>query len=953
MSPPCDVEPPRKRGRHSDALPSAEPAFSNTQIRHGAISASDFIREDLVDDSSEDPDFQVDLGTSEDECEHPGSSVDGDNYNYNGRADYCSEFAYSNSSDDDMEDGQIDGNHDENPSDIGNKAYINCQDTGANVRGQRYLGTNNWSAEYLFSGSSNAKVTNMADTTASLHHNMTTQRPDDFRMSSQVIDHAPQQMYPIFDVDDLDSTLDEDEQDDPPYQYSDGGFESEEDFSSSEELPLGLAPELADSSNPSKSRNNSQCEHPLREQQRGCTIVSTLVPVPATQSVPRHAAPFPQNLSTPLQVASSSAAFPSSVPNVQKDENDDDDPDDPDYQVNLTEADLDELEHADFNTRSDVNNAHYIEFLTSLLTNDIIQIPPSAPVSTTVAADPPSIDTIVPSGSLSFGRDYGFEANPRRALLTTPSVQPHNPTKPSNSIGIGQPSTDETALDVRDAITQEIDGQDDDDDFDYLRESARVRDDPLEYRDDFTVPYSEVLQLLSQPDVDSCLRPQTRARKPIKKRAKDTAVNEIDSTSKIPAHDVTHAASAVVQKALPPQSSRMPPIAPFIQPSLSPVEVQPAAKTVPSTGIAGPAAAHDTLAREMLTPGTPCSESLNVAFVGLSTDRLAQLQLQLAAFAQIASHVHTKIAKKYREASGLPTDNLEGSTTDLVIETRSSHDKTNAKKESDYTTEMAYKRSESMLRRFVKQGKVSLAYHCLVREQMQALRPMSERALGTQTRQNNHIDSWRRGVLNSKMIEGMDNFLRAVRSKNWDCGDKAMRPLKRFWRADITKALTGAEHVRKPSDRGRDGAPPWNAGDDNLLGLTIAKYGRDFGESSKDLLPHREEEDCRMRVRYLSSRRCGDNAVKRQVLLLSLPLRPEEMRLIEEGAKRYGNLDDCETWKRIQREFLPGRDWLHLQKVYNWRMQRRKYKASYRAKLSNQDEAPVNKRQRKKKDIKH
>jgi len=101
------------------------------------------------------------------------------------------------------------------------------------------------------------------------------------------------------------------------------------------------------------------------------------------------------------------------------------------------------------------------------------------------------------------------------------------------------------------------------------------------------------------------------------------------------------------------------------------------------------------------------------------------------------------------------------------------------------------------------------------------------------------------------------------------------------------------------------------------------------------------EDDCQRRVRYLSSRRCPDNPVKRQVMHISTPLNKEEVHLVRYGIERYGagKTDDPEVWKSIQRDLLPNREWSHLQKLWAWRESRRKYKAKYRAKVSEKKKA--------------
>lgn len=129
-------------------------------------------------------------------------------------------------------------------------------------------------------------------------------------------------------------------------------------------------------------------------------------------------------------------------------------------------------------------------------------------------------------------------------------------------------------------------------------------------------------------------------------------------------------------------------------------------------------------------------------------------------------------------------------------------------------------------------------------------------------------------------------------------------------------------------------APPWAPSDDNLLALTLRKHSRQFGAASLDLLPHRTTADCDNRVRYLSSRRCADNAVKRFVLANSSALSKHELTVVQDALARLPieKHSDADTWKSIQRLHLPAREWSYLQKMWQLRESRRKYKANYRRK---------------------
>lgn len=143
---------------------------------------------------------------------------------------------------------------------------------------------------------------------------------------------------------------------------------------------------------------------------------------------------------------------------------------------------------------------------------------------------------------------------------------------------------------------------------------------------------------------------------------------------------------------------------------------------------------------------------------------------------------------------------------------------------------------------------------------------------------------------------------------------------------------------------------PWTVEDDLLLAMTVSKHTVDFGEDSKDLLPHRDTGDCERRMRYLSSRRCSDNPVKRQVHIMTTNLQPlsrDEIELVKFGLEEFAGLKTSnetdktsaigkrEVWKFIQRDLLPHRDWRQLEKTWGWRESRRKYKKNARHKRPN------------------
>lgn len=111
---------------------------------------------------------------------------------------------------------------------------------------------------------------------------------------------------------------------------------------------------------------------------------------------------------------------------------------------------------------------------------------------------------------------------------------------------------------------------------------------------------------------------------------------------------------------------------------------------------------------------------------------------------------------------------------------------------------------------------------------------------------------------------------------------------------DISIDLLRQGVARQRSGSGRDVYLVWSLEDDVLIATNIAKYGLNFGSKCRDLPPHQGEEDCQIQVRYLSCRRCADNAVKRQVLILSISLNPAELQTVNEGVQRFGDASNRE-----------------------------------------------------------
>lgn len=458
--------------------------------------------------------------------------------------------------------------------------------------------------------------------------------------------------------------------------------------------------------------------------------------------------------------------------------------------------------------------------------------------------------------------------------------------------------------------------QDDDDDFDYLRESANVQDDPLEYRDDLTVPVKEVLHLLGDTDNARTLRPQTRGLKPRKgickhrNQTKSMKVKASIPATPVPllpaghsqAQEMTHGANY----AIPASNTEL------------------ETKTGPSQGIKlgmpnmlaiVPGVNTSGIAVETVQ-GVP-KLPLPIAYVPLSPDKLLEFKQQLTTHVQIATHIHFQIARKRRTESVKSDQGLaEGD------------DKRKAQMSK---TEQTHRRTGYLLRRLIAHGRTSNSFHDLLAQKLRVLHNVSNQILGNGYIEQCAFDSWRLSVIDSNLIEAVSYFLHGISRRDWDGTDSVLKYLEKFMRNDISVALRRKALSRQQSGTGGPNPLVWSSEDDVLLAMTVAKYGRDFGDKCRDLLPHRNEEDCQVRVRYLSSRRCADNAVKRQVLLLSTPLNRIELQMVNEGLQKLGDPSKPETWKRLQREYLPGREWFHLQKLWTWRESRRRYKAKYRA----------------------
>lgn len=968
MSSHCSTEPPRKRRRHSSHSPVRQSEIGNTQFSPlPSIPSINFVRDDLVDDSSDDPDFRADTSTFDDDNEHSdGTDGERDNNDDYGDDDY--DDNYGNDYDDDYGDDNDDDDSGGDESNGNGNDYADSH--GHSLNGGICQICNEFACTCRANLQSGVDVpltsVENGNTPALLHPNgdhqpyrqlLPNNSTDpqgtinmcsnplnsvnehlslDYRGPNQPFGGTLNHQNPVFDVDDLDSAFDEDEKDDPLYHYSEDSCSSSS-MTSSDASSRGVQQLSTHFSNSTHTLNNPQSGTTHNGHSNGIDFnPNSALAGGAMESTLEPVGPAP-TLSGPLHSIPSSAIAPSNSTINANAQNGDGNKDGDD--LDDTEDDVDDVEDPDPDPRAEANNAHFIEFLTNFLTTGMTPDPAVATNSTSMPALP-SI-TATPRTELPNG-------NPSDNVLTSTvptSTTPHGllqgaplstqlPTGPPNRLHV----QDNFAVNggVLDLTMEESEGQDDDDDFDYLRESARIRDDPLEYRDDLTVPVEEVAQLLSYPDEETALRPATRASKLSKQRSNQSHPNLMSSApTMLP---TPHAApTSIISEPL---------VAPVPMTVAAPAPPFPQSLPPSNNVSCGPVNISKRNGSELYNAPFPNTSSLAVlpdmtsktAFVGLGVDRLAQFRQQLASYAQIASHVHIQLARKYQVIRGSSCEREEAAARRVGVETRSGQSEARClgnENEKNDSIVSAYKRSESMLKRFVKHGKTSRDYHDMLGCQMRALQPMANRLLGIRAGQQYKFDSWRSGALDVKLIDGIDTFIRAVSSRSWDGTDKPLRLLKSFWQPYVTNALQCKQQRQWwPTDSGREGTFPWTLEDDFLLALTIAKYGREFGELCKDLLPHREEDDCQRRVRYLASRRCTDNAVKRQVLHLTSPLRPEEIQLMEEGVCRFGNADDPETWKRIQRELLPNREWPHLQRMWNYRKSRRKYKATYRAKVA-------------------
>lgn len=354
-----------------------------------------------------------------------------------------------------------------------------------------------------------------------------------------------------------------------------------------------------------------------------------------------------------------------------------------------------------------------------------------------------------------------------------------------------------------------------------------------------------------------------------------------------------------------------------------------------------------------------------VAYIPLPQQKVAEFHRQLSAHVQIATHLHFTLGQRAKQKQQQQSNTSE---EDVIMK--------DADSDNDFMK--SRQRIETMLYRLIEQGRSSDLFYTLTQSRIDSMysllqkiclsgtsaptssapsssssasapAPSSSHAPGnnnnTGNNRNNNISFHFRQhtpAIPIKLIQATSDYLTAIGGNNTDNGSSDSRILTDGALREYTSealALTLRRRMTNRSQTGaRGGAPEWSREDDVLLAMTVAKYGRDFNDLCKDLLPHRSVDDCQLRTRYLSSRRCGDNAVKRQVMILNSPLTRDELAKVDEALKRPGaDPTEAETWKRIQRELLPGREWSHLQKLWNWRVHRRQYKANYRAKKQSKE----------------
>lgn len=483
-----------------------------------------------------------------------------------------------------------------------------------------------------------------------------------------------------------------------------------------------------------------------------------------------------------------------------------------------------------------------------------------------------------------------------------------------------------------------LDGEDDFD-FDYLRESALVPEDPFEFRNDRAVHVShkEIIQL---HNADPALRPRTRKLVTRDRRADGRSparpgpkpVTPPIAAPTVPQYGFVSAPP--MPPIPPPPQLPLPPLPPVLPVGEAPVPQAPpsiptslpgqtaVAMVPPMPGLSVPRPVM-----KIATGPGPRPQPVNpvqnlplghiippFCFARIREQYLIHVHLLAAVHADAA-----RIAASPPAEKKLPERDIE--TACRVLEKTSGLANDLVRKRE---TAVAYWNMVAPYRAFQAQAAVDCSMYSGQTPAVSSNAP------------NNSL-------FDSPVVKCLPAFLTACREMKAE--DKPLSVVQRILGAHlhpyIEKSLAPVPKRVLLSSELRLGEQPWTAPDDQLLAMTLAKHTREFGEKSKDLLPHRTTEDCDGRVKYLSSRRCGDNAVKRHVNFNATALNRDELRSIQHYLLMFGKDAEkkVEVWKAIQRDFMPRRDWSYMQKLWEVRENRRRYKANYRKKVASKKSA--------------
>lgn len=429
-----------------------------------------------------------------------------------------------------------------------------------------------------------------------------------------------------------------------------------------------------------------------------------------------------------------------------------------------------------------------------------------------------------------------------------------------------------------------------DEDFNYLLEAAKIPDDPLEYRHDYHVSRRELNQLLAQNRGKTGQRKTTRASKKRKESpGQGRKKSRLDTASK----------SLMIQK-----SRSEVPI------TSTPLKVLPTAKQsapIATSGTTGLRAGSKLPLPEVQT------------FANFPSQITNNFNYQMAVHVQILATIHAGLATKKRVLSERGSNSIVPKENDAQL------------KDLDGNL----KRTTNLINGLIDASNASNLYHQVMNNSLARLKPFAEKALMVDRNPMFKYKNQRRCMYNLSVLKLLPIFIQDCNSLHLgNMPSIALQRLQPHFFPNITTALSVKKVQRKISgSHKRKGWYEWTSADDKLLAMMIAKYGSDTAGFKGDLLPHRLNEDCMARIRYLSSRRCEDNLVKTQMMNVTSPLSKEEIEIVAQGLAIYGrDVDDPEVWKRIQRDLIPGREWSHVRKLWIFRETRRKYKAQYRAK---------------------